>query len=172
MLSHSFLTLLASLDLFSNTNQASSMNLAFHRLSMTGLISYLAEFLWREGNRVKINRIWKIVFFIYICFLLFFVVVKPFGFIDRMHSIQINRNSGIWNYSLDPFRSFSSYFRHRTDWYAYTNILGNIIPFVPFGFLIPIISKKYRRFINFFSLCLIIIIGIESFQFVTMLGFF
>lgn len=121
---------------------------------------------------MKINRVWKIVFFIYICFLLFFVVVKPFGFIDRMHSIQINRNSGIWNYSLDPFRSFSSYFRHRTDLYAYTNILGNIIPFVPFGFLIPIISKKYRRFIKTFSLCLIIIIGIESFQFVTMLGFF
>jgi glycopeptide antibiotics resistance protein len=121
---------------------------------------------------VKIGNVWKIIFVTYICLLLIFVVVKFNGSIDRIISIKENRSTGAWNYNLIPFHSMIRYLQNITDSYAYTNILGNILPFGPLGFLIPIIFKKYRRFVKTISICFISIIGIESFQFVTMLGFF
>jgi glycopeptide antibiotics resistance protein len=121
---------------------------------------------------MKIGNVWKIIFLTYICLLLIFVVVKFNGSIDRIISIKENRSAGYWNYNLIPFRSMTRYLKNITDSYAYNNILGNIIPFGPLGFLIPIFLKEYRRIVKTISICFISIIGIESFQFVTMLGFF
>lgn len=121
---------------------------------------------------MKTNNVWKIIFVVYIVLLLILVAVKPIGFIDRMQSILNNRNNGIWNYNLDPFRDLSRYFRNITDSYAYINILGNVIPFCPLGFLIPITSKKRISFLKTMLICFISIFGIEVFQFVTMLGYF
>jgi glycopeptide antibiotics resistance protein len=59
-----------------------------------------------------------------------------------------------------------------TDSYAYTNILGNILTFGPLGFLIPITFKKCRKLVKTISICFISIVGIESFQFIAMLGYF
>lgn len=121
---------------------------------------------------MKRKNVWKIIFVAYVLLLLIFVVVKPIGFLDRMQSILENRSNGIWNYNVDPFRNISSYFRNRTASYAFINILGNLIPFCPLGFLVPIISTKYKKFLKTMLICLISIIGIESFQLVTMLGYF
>lgn len=123
-------------------------------------------------NTNNVWRFWKLIFVAYVFFLLWFVVVKPIGFIDRIQSILENRSIGIWNYNVDPFRSISSYFRFKTTPFAFINILGNIVAFCPLGFLIPTIFTKYRKLSKTLLICLIIIIGIESFQFVTMLGYF
>jgi glycopeptide antibiotics resistance protein len=121
---------------------------------------------------VKIGIVWKIIFVTYICLLLIFVVVKFNGSIDRIISIKENRSAGAWNYNLIPFRTMTRYLQNITDSYAYTNILGNILTFGPLGFLIPIIFKSCRKLVKTISICFISIIGIESFQFIAMLGYF
>lgn len=121
---------------------------------------------------MKAGNVWKIILFTYICLLLFFVVVKFHGSIDRILSIKENRSLGIWNYNLIPLRSITPYLQNISEGYAKTNILGNILAFGPLGFLIPIIFKKCRKFVKTISICFISIIGIESFQFIAMLGYF
>lgn len=118
------------------------------------------------------KTVWKIIFVTYVCLLLYFVVIKFNGSIDRVISIKESRDSGYWNYNLYPFRTITRYLEDIFHSYAYMNILGNIAPFVPMGFLIPIISKKYINALKTISISFICIIGIEVFQLITMLGFF
>lgn len=121
---------------------------------------------------MKIRTVWKIIFVTYICLLLYFIVIKFNGSIDRVISIRNSREFGYWNYNLYPFRTIISYLEVISHSYAYKNILGNIASFVPMGFLIPIISKKYINALKTILTSLTCIIGIEIFQFITMLGFF
>lgn len=117
------------------------------------------------------KKLWFYLFLLYIVSLLIIVVIKPSGLADRMHSILENRNNGIWSYNLYPFRNSLSYFRNITESYAYINILGNIVPFVPLGFFVPIFLKKHKRFLKTMFICILSICGIEIFQLVTALGF-
>ena len=121
---------------------------------------------------MKVGTVWKIIFVTYVCLLLYFVVIKFNGSIDRISSIKESRDSGYGNYNLYPFRTISPYLDDIRHLYAYMNILGNIVPFVPLGFLIPTISKKYINALKTILISLICIIGIEIFQFITMLGYF
>lgn len=59
--------------------------------------------------------------------------------------------------------SFNAYF---------TNIFGNILVFMPYGFFIPMLFKKINSFLKFLIFLLIIILLIEISQFFTMSGSF
>lgn len=120
----------------------------------------------------NMRKIGLFLFLLYIVSLLIIVVIKPSGLADRMYSILENRNNGIWNYNLYPLRNSIRYFRNITESYAYINILGNIIPFVPLGFFVPVYLKKHQRFLKTILICILSICGIEIFQLVTALGFF
>lgn len=118
------------------------------------------------------SRVWKILFLSYIFLLLFFVVFKfNEPFVDRIISIQENRNQGYWNYNLTPFRSIKSYLRNINNDYALFNVLGNIVPFVPMGFFISGFTRLRRKYVTS-VVCLGSILGIEALQFITMLGYF
>lgn len=110
--------------------------------------------------------------FTYLSLLLVFVVVKFDGLSERIASINENRNLGIYNYNIVPFRTLSSYFRSIAKSNAYTNILGNIISFIPLGFLTPIVLKRHRTFVRNILICFISIVGIEAFQLITKVGYF
>lgn len=119
---------------------------------------------------------WMPLFWLYIVVLFLFVVIKFSGsiavLIDRINSIMANRADGIWNVNLIPFKSIETQFKHITQWWALKNILGNIVPFIPLGFLLPMAYKSYRKPCKALLLLLAIIIGIEIFQLITMLGAF
>ena len=66
----------------------------------------------------------------------------------------------------------STQIEHITQWWALKNLLGNIIPFIPFGFLLPIAYKKFSSAISVFCVGLASILLIELFQFFTKLGSF
>lgn len=121
---------------------------------------------------MKFERLWRNIFSIYLSLVIVFVVVKPNGMVRRVSAIRDTRMGGDWNYNFIPFRSMTSYLENITEPYAYTNILGNVIPFVPLGFLLPLVYKKIKGFAATMSVCILSILGVESFQFVTMLGFF
>lgn len=126
----------------------------------------------------KVNlyrKIFIILFIIYIAFLLFVIVLKfPTGLAKGTINIwldggTINRLSP----QLIPFKTIIFYVRHVQavyDWF-FKNLACNVIMFMPYGFLVPLISKKKinigRKII--ISGCIFSAL-IEVFQYITALG--
>ena len=121
----------------------------------------------------KQSKVLIIIWWLYIALLFVFVVVKFKGSFyelsDRIHSYS---GQGSIHYNLIPFRSMSDQISRITQWWALKNLLGNIIPFIPFGFLLPIIYKKFSSAITVLTTGLVSILLIEIFQFFTKLGSF
>ena len=121
----------------------------------------------------KHGKTLTILWWMYIALLFVFVVVKFKGSFyelsDRINSISMQ---GSINYNLIPFRSMSVQIERITQWWALKNLLGNIIPFIPFGFLLPITYKKFSSAIKVLSIGFASILLIEIFQFFTKLGNF
>ena len=121
----------------------------------------------------KQGRILIIIWWLYIVLLFVFVVVKFKGsFYELSDRINSYSKQGSINYNFIPFINMSYQIRMITQWWALKNLLGNIIPFVPFGFLLPITYKKFNSAIKVLSTGLVSILLIEIFQFFTKLGFF
>lgn len=121
----------------------------------------------------KQNKISKILWWLYIALLLVFVVIKFKGsFYELGDRITSYSMPGSINYNLIPLRSISPQLTHITQWWALRNLLGNIIPFVPFGFLLPITYKKFNSAIKVLPAGIASILLIEIFQFFTKLGSF
>ena len=121
----------------------------------------------------KQGKILIIIWWLYIAFLFVFVVVKFKGsFYELGDRINSYSQQGSINYNFIPFRNMSRQISSITQWWALINLLGNIIPFIPFGFLLPITYKKFSSAIKVLSIGLASILLIEIFQFFTKLGFF
>ncbi len=121
----------------------------------------------------KQGKTLKILWWVYIALLFVFVVVKFKGsFYELSDRINTYSMQGSINYNLIPFRSMSAQIERITQWWALKNLLGNIIPFIPFGFLLPIAYKKFSSMISIFFTGLASILLIEIFQFFTKLGNF
>ena len=121
----------------------------------------------------KQDKALKIIWWAYIALLFVFVVVKFKGsFYELTDRISSYLMQGSINYNLIPFRNISTQIEYITQWWALKNLLGNIIPFIPFGFLLPIAYKKFSSTINVFCVGLASILLIELFQFFTKLGSF
>ncbi len=121
----------------------------------------------------KQGKILKILWWVYIALLFVFVVVKFKGsFYELSNRINSYSMQGSINYNFIPFRSISTQFKYITQWWALKNLLGNIIPFIPFGLLLPITYKKFSSTISVFFTGLASILLIEIFQFFTKLGSF
>ena len=121
----------------------------------------------------KQGKTLKILWWVYIALLFVFVVVKFKGsFYELSDRINTYSMQGSINYNLIPFRSMSAQIERITQWWALKNLLGNIIPFIPFGFLLPVTYKKFSSTISVFFTGLASILLIEIFQFLTKLGTF
>lgn len=81
------------------------------------------------------------------------------------------------NINLIPFKTVSEYvtdlsvsvsfeeLRH-----AVINLVGNVIMFVPLGFLLPCVVRRMRGFLRHLAYCAVVIILIELIQLFTLLG--
>lgn len=74
-------------------------------------------------------------------------------------------------FSFIPFSSYVEAWR-KTSLIAWRNILINIIMFIPFGFLLPVIYKKAYRLMECFMLSFVFSLGIELLQTFTNRGIF
>ena len=121
----------------------------------------------------KQTKTLTIIWWVYIVLLFVFVVVKFKGsFNELSERITSYSIQGSINYNLIPFRNISVQIRRITQWWALKNLLGNIVPFVPFGFLLPIAYRKFNSAIKVLSTGFVSILSIEIFQFFTKLGSF
>ena len=125
-------------------------------------------------SRVVKRRITlKIIWWIYIIMLFLLVVIKFHGSTSAIIS-RIERYSlpGSINYNLIPFRSISVQLESISEGWARYNLLGNIVPFMPFGFLLPIAFRKINLFWKVIGVGFVVDLSIEVFQYITKIGSF
>jgi glycopeptide antibiotics resistance protein len=120
-------------------------------------------------NKKMIQAIW----WIYIFLLFVIVVVKFNGSLvelkDRIHTFS---SEDARNYNLMPLANIKIQLTHISEWWALRQILGNIVPFMPFGFLLPIVYSKINSFFKVFITGILSILFIELFQLFTKVGSF
>ena len=123
---------------------------------------------------MKNKKLIKILFYIYIAFLILFVVLKFDGSFERIislhNSIIENEKDGLRNINLIPFRSISPYLRNITEPYAFKNIIANILVFIPLGFFVS--NKNSKNVFKALIICLGVILSIELIQLLFKIGFF
>ena len=89
------------------------------------------------------------------------------GYIERL---KMNLNL----VPLDTMRRFVYVIKHNPNphmpRYAHLNLGGNVAAFIPFGFFLPCLFDRRRRFRRFFLTDAAVIVCIESLQLVTARG--
>ncbi|MDO4720891.1 MAG: VanZ family protein [Peptostreptococcaceae bacterium] len=121
----------------------------------------------------KINRILKMVFYLYIILIIIFVAVKFNGSLHeismRMERINESRSKGVLNLNLTPLRQISTYLKRIDSSFAIRNLMSNILLFFPLGVFLPVLYDK--NFLKTLVYSLIFSLLIEILQFMTMLGY-
>lgn len=108
-----------------------------------------------------------LLFYLYIimlCYFLFF-------------SEHYGRNDIIREYksNLILFREIRRFivYRHQIGLEGFlVNILGNIFAFAPFGFLLPLLNRNYRKFYLITLLSLLFSLSVETIQLIFRVGIF
>ncbi|WFD10597.1 VanZ family protein [Tepidibacter hydrothermalis] len=119
--------------------------------------------------------------FFYFCFLVYslmiwFYLLNPFR--GTACYIRICKEAG-WVMQKDtitniiPFKTITMYivdFNHYNFDIWFNNIFGNMIVFMPFGFLLPFICNKGRSFVQNIKISFLVSSGVELLQFIFELG--
>lgn len=114
----------------------------------------------------KFRALGKVLFVFYMFFLLYFLI-----FSDWYGRTGV---SGEYRYNLVLFKEIKRFIQYRDELGAFavfTNLFGNILIFVPYGFFISMASRSRGFFMTLFysfglSLC------VETFQILTRVGSF
>ncbi len=115
----------------------------------------------------------KIIWWIYIIVLFLLVIIKFHGSIPEIISrIESNSLPDSINYNLIPFHSIGVQLENISKGWARYNLLGNIVPFMPFGFLLPIAFWKINSLWKVIGTGLVADLCIEVFQYITKTGSF
>lgn len=119
-----------------------------------------------QKNIKKIRIFGKVMFVIYIFFLLYFLIFSDcYGRIGKMED---------YHYNIILFKEIRRFWEYREElgiFAVFTNLAGNILIFVPFGFFTSLASSV-RRVSRSVYLSIGLSLCVEMFQFITKLGSF
>ena len=117
----------------------------------------------------------KFLFVVYVGLMVWLLFCRPRAHSDDMTYRELLRS----NINLSPFLTIKNYYwviRHSADralvQHCTINLVGNVVLFVPPGWLLPDIWRRNRNFFIFFFNCLATIMLIELTQLFTLLGSF
>ena len=118
---------------------------------------------------------WRFAFLVYCALMLWLLFGRSSGWVEGQsyhEMLQLNTN-------IRPFYTINNYLRvliHRTNdamlAHCFINLAGNVLLFIPAGWLLPKLFAKQRNFFVFFFSCLVMILLIETLQLFTLLGSF
>ncbi len=114
-------------------------------------------------KRIKI-LVW-ILFYIYILLLSYFL----------FFSERYGRDLVTQQYNLQLFKEIKRFIKYREQigWEGFiVNIFGNVIAFMPYGFLLPLLNRAYRKFYIIAILSIIFSLLIEAAQLLLKVGVF
>ena len=115
-------------------------------------------------------RIWGRLFFV-----LYLILALYIMFFSE--SLDRTRVGNEYRYNLVLFHEIERFWSMRADygWHVtIVNLLGNVICFVPFGFLLPTISKNsiFKNVIGVTAFAFLFSLSIETIQLLTKVGAF
>lgn len=119
----------------------------------------------KKENKRKIQIISWVFFIIYLVMMVYFLF-----FSEQMGRIPGDQ----YRYNLVPFAEIKRYLSYRNKiggFHVMLNLLGNVVCFIPFGFVIPILTKKQTA-LRMFLLGMSASVLVELLQLVSMLGTF
>lgn len=126
-------------------------------------------------QEAKKKRLLTILFFLYIIILIRLIIFKyPTDYL--MNVVKSWESNVVWegletaNFTLG--KSIRMYIKYFPDLNGFENLFGNILVFVPFGYLLPCRSEKYHRWWRVLILSLLFVSGIELFQLISAFGAF
>ncbi len=117
----------------------------------------------KKLGRAKLTKAGWLLFYIYLILMFYFL------FFSERYSMTD------YHYNLEFFKEIKRFIRYREQLGYGTfvvNIFGNIIAFAPFGFLLPLLDKKYRKFFYTAFLCLLFSSCVETIQLFLRVGIF
>lgn len=125
-----------------------------------------------EGARVKTEKskryriMGKILFVVYIVFVFYFLIFSDwYGRTGEMSS---------YHYNLVLFKEIRRFWMYRSKlgfFATFTNLFGNVVIFIPFGFFLPMGSKE-RSFFTTLFYSFGFSLFVEAFQLITKVGSF
>lgn len=120
----------------------------------------------RNRQNKKQRVLGKILFCLYIAFLVYFLIFSE----------RYGREPGTasYRYNLQPFQEIKRFWVYRKQLGfipSFTNLAGNILIFIPFGFFLPLASK-FRNFATTVFFSFFLSLTVEMVQFITQVGSF
>lgn len=115
-------------------------------------------------------RFWgRLLFLAYMILALYFMF-----FSETLDRTMVNTE---YRYNLTLFKEITRFWemRHTYGWHVtIVNLLGNVVCFMPFGFLVPTVSKKkiFKNVISVTLLAMVFSVCIETAQLLTKVGAF
>lgn len=101
---------------------------------------------------------------VFLMYFLFFAEIMGRTYIDRDY-----------HYNLTPFREIRRFivYRRTLGWFAVlSNLLGNVLAFVPFGMILPMLTPKCRNFFHIVLLGFDFSLFVETIQLISKVGSF
>lgn len=125
---------------------------------------------------MKKSRKWlRVIFFLYLLIVIRLIIFKyPFY---RLEEIASSWEKGVILEGLDTanftlFKTIRMYIDYAYKLNSFENLVGNVIVFVPFGFLLPYVLTWGRNFFVMLLNAFVFVLGIEVFQLFSAFGAF
>lgn len=118
----------------------------------------------KEEHRLVLAWTLFIVYMVFLMYFLFFAEIMGRTYIDRDY-----------HYNLTPFREIRRFivYRRTLGWFAVlSNLLGNVLAFVPFGMILPMLPPKCRNFFHIVLLGVDFSLFVETIQLISKVGSF
>lgn len=106
-------------------------------------------------------------------FYLYIILLSYFLFFSERYGRENTFQE--YRYNLILFKEIKRFILYRQQLGYETfivNIVGNVIAFAPFGFLLPLLEKRYRKIIYTTFLCLLFSLCVELVQMYLRVGIF
>ncbi len=119
----------------------------------------------RRSNKKIFNYIGWILLYLYILLLSYFLFIS-----DRYGKDPVSGQ-----YNLHLFKEIMRFivYRERIGVKSFAvNIFGNIAAFMPYGFLLPLLNRVYRKFYIILILSVLFSLAVETAQFLLKVGVF
>lgn len=121
------------------------------------------------------SRKLRMIFILYLLLVIRLIVFKyPYAqlkaIVDTWEKGVILEGLDTANFTL--FKTIRMYIDYSYMLNSFENLVGNVVVFVPFGFLFPYVYKRGRNFLIMFFNVFLFVLGIEVFQLFSAFGAF
>lgn len=122
----------------------------------------------KQETKARIRVVGRILFLVYLLALVYFLLfAEEYG---RRNFFELD-----YRYNLVPFQEIRRFWIYREKvgfLAAFLNLAGNVIGFLPFGFIVPVMHKKMESFWKVSLLSFMFSLCVETIQLITKVGCF